>query len=384
MIVTTFFVLLLVIGPHSKVTRRSGTCNAANLFAEAISYSVLGNWTDVSLMTYYASLKNQFLLVFGNHTWQNLDCGNASTTSLGEYDRESKLPIHIYNNELSCRTLRQKGVDHIYFYGDSYMRQVYAAVLITLNGNYVNGSISSSQYSMNNGAKSCQYHQQFNEKNCGIRQLDEDAIVCDGNVNLHHMHHGGYNIQTCRSRQKKNKNSRAINIFSTGNHKVLDGHGGRYGVNNASAHIERFEVDFCRQLRSEQEATNKDKKKELETSHGCTNWWLSTHHRIIGWFPDEKGPITRTFNEEMRSFFDSGACGAYNTIDVYNMTQSLVETFTLDATCEANKQKSMSVSYDYVHFGMEINLVKAQIVLDAWASGLENVETKNNHGKLRR
>ena len=100
---------------------------------------------------------------------------------------------------------------------------------------------------------------------------------------------------------------------------------------------------------------------------------MSTHQRIIGWFDDEKTPASKRFNEGMRSYFDSGRCGDYNTIDVYNMTKSLIETFTLDATCEANKKKSMSVSYDYFHYGMEINLTKAQLVLDAWAAGLPDV-----------
>ena len=39
-----------------------------------------------------------------------------------------------------------------------------------------------------------------------------------------------------------------------------------------------------------------------------------------------------------------------------------------------NKQNSLRVSYDYVHYGFEINLWKAQIILDAWIRGLpENI-----------
>jgi hypothetical protein len=56
------------------------------------------------------------------------------------------------------------------------------------------------------------------------------------------------------------------------------------------------------------------------------------------------------------------------------MTHKLVQQFHLDATSEINKQNSLRVSYDYVHYGFEINLWKAQIILDAWIRGLpENI-----------
>ena len=97
----------------------------------------------------------------------------------------------------------------------------------------------------------------------------------------------------------------------------------------------------------------------------CSYWWMSTHQRIIGWFDDEKPQVVKKFNEGMRRYFDSGRCGNFNYIDVFYMTDSLVRNFTLDATSEANKAKSLSVSYDYVHYGMEINLLKAQTFINA-------------------
>ena len=49
----------------------------------------------------------------------------------------------------------------------------------------------------------------------------------------------------------------------------------------------------------------------------------------------------------MRSFFDSGGCGAVNYIDVYNMTSALA----LQLPTEAEK-----LTYDGVHWGMEVGL----------------------------
>ena len=329
---------------------------------DGFSYSKVGEWKDTTHDNLYHKYKDEFLLVFGNHTWIQENAGDS-------------FPINkLYDNRYACEKLVNKGIDTIYFYGDSYMRQVYAAVVITLNGNYVNGSISTSEYAANEGGGGCKYHQQFNEKACGIRQLDEDALVCDGKIQMHHMHHSMFNIDSCRRRAESGagkSNKAAINIFSTGNHQIGNG---RSGVNDAPAHQTLFDQSFCGQLKEEHE---KVQNKDIDDpSNGCVNWWLSTHHRIIGWFPDEKGPITIAFNEGMRQYFDAGQCGAYNYIDVYNMTQSLVEKFTLDATCEENKQKSMSVSYDYVHYGMEINLIKAQIIVDAWVTGMPDSEAE--------
>jgi hypothetical protein len=353
------FSLLLLISLHISWSPWS----TPRLVVEAFSYSVPGEWKDTTLDIFNSKYREQFLQVFGNHTW--------ITSTKNIYDRSN-----------ACKGLVDKGIDSIYFYGDSYMRQIYAAVAITLSGNYINGSISTSEYAKNSGGGDCIYHKQFNEKHCGIRQLEEDAVVCEGNIHLHHMHHGMFNIDSCRGRAiRQGAGGKAINIFSTGNHKIGES---RYGINDAEAHQKLFDASFCTQLRQEKNEIAEGGGGGLDKANGCSNWWVSTHHRIIGWFPDEKGPVTIAYNEGMRQYFDSDQCGDYNYIDVYNMTQSLVETFTLDATCEENKSKSMSVSYDYVHFGMEVNLVKAQIILDAWIQGLDGVSASPRPRKHRR
>jgi len=69
------------------------------------------------------------------------------------------------------------GVTTIFFHGDSYMRQMYAAMLITLNGDYRYGSIKDSTVS-----PQCEYHRQFFEKKCGTRDLNHYGVVCGGKV----------------------------------------------------------------------------------------------------------------------------------------------------------------------------------------------------------
>ena len=62
----------------------------------------------------------------------------------------------------------------------------------------------------------------------------------------------------------------------------------------------------------------------------------------------------------MRKFYDEGKrCGPVNYIDVYNMTAALA----------ANPQhEAAKMTYDMVHWGIEANLHKAQIILNALLS----------------
>ena len=66
--------------------------------------------------------------------------------------------------------------------------------------------------------------------------------------------------------------------------------------------------------------------------------------------------MVRAYNRGMRGFFDSGRCGPVSYVDVYNMTAALAG----GVHHEADK-----MTYDMVHWGIEANLHKAQIVLNA-------------------
>lgn len=299
----------------------------------AFSFSPDGYWVNLKGQSEENICKRNFQCVLGQNTWKAA---------------ESKF----YNATEACASVVGNGIDTIYFYGDSYMRQIYAATLISFNGNYRNGSLDSD---VDGDGIGCTYREQFNEKRCGVRQLNRDTKVCDGKVRLQYMVPDRMDLDACQGRE----GGSAIVLFSQGNHKIRSGDGGRVGVNDHKLHSEMYEAYFCSRLR------NHAKNEETTGVRTCGYWWMSTHQRIIGWFDDEKPQVVKKFNEGMRRFFDGGRCGNFNYIDVFNMTDSLVKNFTLDATSEANKAKSLSVSYDYVHYGMEINLLKAQTFINA-------------------
>ena len=127
------------------------------------SYSHEGEWKLSSSPEH--DCKEHYLCAPGDVTWKSSD------PNLVRFDVKN-----------TCDKLIEKGITRIDFRGDSYMRQIYAAILITMNGNYVNGSIANTKFAMDSGAKECTYHKQFSEKHCGVRSLNHNPRVCDGKV----------------------------------------------------------------------------------------------------------------------------------------------------------------------------------------------------------
>jgi hypothetical protein len=91
----------------------------------------------------------------------------------------------------------------------------------------------------------------------------------------------------------------------------------------------------------------------------CSVWWVSTHYRMKAHFDDETPEIVKDYNEGMRKFYDSGGCGNVNYVDVYNTTAQLALH---------HKEDAEQMTYDGVHWGYEVNLIKAQILINALLS----------------
>jgi hypothetical protein len=259
-------------------------------------------------------------------------CSGNKLTWLPSADPHFKYYFH----QEACDALIAKKIKEIRFHGDSYMRQMYSAMLITLSGDYRYGSVSNSTK-----FPRCEYHGQFSEKHCGLKELQYNGTTCNGKIFLDPALNGINDLQSC--------NPGTVLLWSFGNHKLS--RYGRYGTNNATAYQLSFH-DICNKIRSE------SSKVDGHVSDKCSVWWVSTHARIRTIFEDETPEHVRNFNEGMREFFENKKnCGETNYVDVYNMTNSLVIPEIIE---EARK-----MSYDLVHWGMEVNLIKAQIILNA-------------------
>eukprot|EP01039_Chlorochromonas_danica_P008645 gene8639-9526_t len=286
--------------------------------SQTVSYTATGRWEEETNPHYPWKCQN-FLCLGANKTWI-----------------PNNPEFVFYNNETACQALLDRGISLINFYGDSYQRQLYAAMLITLNGDFQYGSLS--QQSKDS---TCSYHRQFYEKKCGVRQLNHQGFVCGGKILLDPILTGIDNLNNCLGRNG------SLSLLTFGNHRLSPP---RYGVNNATAYAQFYRNGLCKQV-------NENNRKISGSYHNpCSIWWVSTHFRRVGYFPDEKEDVVMDYNLGMRRFFDSKACGNINYVDVYNMTRELVKE---------HWEESQSMTYDNVHWGMEVNLMKAQIVLNA-------------------
>jgi hypothetical protein len=279
-----------------------------------------------------------------------LECKERYLCTPDELTWKSDNNPKLINHKEACDALIDAGITRIDFHGDSYMRQIYAALLITLNGNYVNGSIANTPFAHANGAKDCTYHKQFAEKHCGVKQLNHGPRVCDGKITLDPLLNGLDNLNQCKSKKG------SIALFSWGNYKVGPQYFERHGVNNATAYAKFFEDSgLCPKVRDYTSSSNGENRN-------CNIYWISTHYRLKAYYDDEKENIIRKYNNDMREFIESKSCGDINYIDVYNMTRVLGSKY--------NDIAMKSMSYDHVHWGMEVNLVKAQIIMNALLSSV--------------
>jgi hypothetical protein len=146
LLVYTWYILLLI-----------AACDFELCFSKTLSYTADGTWEKVDPSSEECKL----------HTCTQSSLAFKSTTT----------SMKLYNNETACDALVKKGIKKILFYGDSYVRHVYAAMLITLNGNYESGSMANPS-----AAPNCKYQTLFNEKHCNYFNLNHYGMVCNGQV----------------------------------------------------------------------------------------------------------------------------------------------------------------------------------------------------------
>ena len=130
------------------------------LKSSSISFTANGRWGPLSDMTSDMKHSNTSLCI------DRYMCTPSNLTWIPEYRNV------LYDAKSGCKALLDKGITTIIFHGDSYSRQMYAALLITLNGDYRYGSLSNSSNS-----PLCEYRNQFNEKGCGTLQLNHNGRV---------------------------------------------------------------------------------------------------------------------------------------------------------------------------------------------------------------
>ena len=174
-----------------------------------------------------------------------------------------------------------------------------------------------------------------------VRRGKRNFVVCDGSIYLNsYINYHAYHFKA----ENISNSSHHWTFFSYGNHDLRSGdQPKRYGVNNATAYIDYFNSSICGELR------------HRHCHPTCPQvWWVSTHRRYQALYPDETPETMLVFNQRMKRFFRS----IINVVDVFNMTQDLMLHYPNQAQYLAS---------DATHWGMEINLLKAQLIINAIA-----------------
>lgn len=248
----------------------------------------------------------------------------------------NELNRSVLSPSLLCDRLTNKGIKRISFNGDSYMRNLFHSFVIFMSNEY-----ERSVY--RNHLEDCTFHRDTLNCSVGFPLSFTSANICDKKIKInvkvsHHKHF--FDLSEC------NPENGTIVVFSYGNHAFQQ----REGVNDPQMHIRYYQQNHCSRL-----------KKYLGSGRGdigekCSVWWMSTHQRFSYLYKDEKPEKIDHFNRKMRDFFQSGQCGPINYIDVFNMTQKLVDNHLKEA---------YKMTYDGMHWGTNVNLIKLQILFRA-------------------
>ena len=229
-----------------------------------------------------------------------------------------------------CVELRNKEVA---FVGDSYVRHAYIAFLSWLNNNYKDASLSS-EHDAN-----CEYELQYSEKECR-KQIVGQSTVCDGHTNVT-LVYGHAPWITSKVLAKYD-----MIVWSIGRHPFDGDYTHRVGVNDAHELYYRVFEPYCRS-RNATELCDKVV-------------WLDTHARVKSNHADEAYKEELKFHIETPTWIYRG-CNIQRIASVWDATSSLLSF---------DHASAKNLSFDGVHYGATVNLLKARAVYDAWAKPL--------------
>jgi hypothetical protein len=218
------------------------------------------------------------------------------------------------------------------------MRHVYIATAIFLKNNYKDAT---RRFNNTDDVNFCNYGNQFSEKLICRQNQKSSVLSCNGTVEI--LYHGlsPPSLNYCSNEH--------LLFWSEGNHPTDFNYTTRLGVNDPFEYQKKFHDSkqnyICPEL--------------LAKDTACSLFWISTHARHHMQFKDEVDGKVQAFNEHMRMFFEEGKCGDVGYIDVFNMTSNLIRQHQSEADF---------MTFDAAHWGMEVNLVKVQIIMTALKS----------------
>ena len=229
----------------------------------------------------------------------------------------------------ACAELLKRNITKIRLGGDSFVRHLYVALVLWLSGNYKDGGLKPQH------DKVCLFGGQFEEKQCRL-QLGFQKTICNGRIHVS-LGYAAWYRPTLQDLVGSD-----IMIWSGGNHPTT----GVYGcppntVLNGQNHagmvdkavLSKVCIPSFRQLAS----------KKL--------FWVHPHEHIVAhcWYETNTytGLYVRNMNMKLQT-----------TCDI-PLTHILEEPRRITSAL-LNRTEANDMTYDGMHWGMEVNLLKIQ------------------------
>ena len=278
----------------------------------------------------------------------------------------TEAPLIIFNATSACQLLADNNINQVYTFGCSYMRHIYCALMIILTDDYVHGCLKETLE--DNILDLCSNEQQFSEKQCNtgyLKSNESGLLVCDGKVKFMRKPRASDKAQSLDpplgtffdDEGSKGK----LLLYSIGNYAVAPTLSREIAnemkITLKSSEINRFGVNDAT---AKQLEMNKTGHCPLDQRGYERVVWFSTHSRVRAHHPDESREKIKTYNEGMRQFIESKSCGDISYIDTFNFTEQLIRA-------PPSHNSMSSLTFDGVHWGLEVNLIKGQMLFNALA-----------------
>ena len=272
-----------------------------------------------------------------------------------------------------CALLHARGIKHLTFCGDSYIRGIYIGLLSLLSDNYRDAALMGPRYVDANHSGDthleCHYDKQYSSRSCR-KSIQREKKVCQGRLTVSHVSwRDGDNIRGLpwcipwEGERAHAFDDANLIVWFGGNHPVSMDYSLMPGEHDAATVEEYILHRFCPTWSREQRA-----KLMWVSSHACLPQkiveGLPLDHPLREVYPrfvarnvlnpsrSHDNARVQEYNAQMATALER-VCNVSRVVDVFGMTADAI----------TDVEDIQNFTYDGRHWSMAVNIVKAKILL---------------------